>query len=457
MFGKIDEMQSRLAHVKELLPLVHQKMVDNHIPGGIGTERSDWRAQQPIAQLISKETADPSIQRVYQECAPLPKLELLDKFRDDGQPSLMYYSYPQFFMEQWRELMEKETSTKKKKRMTKIKKRSTTGGSSVADAADKRSSPQLKQVQVEPTIPEESSIFAGGTDAENQNDEYAQIRMSTHGDQQTVSSGNTRTVEDEVIRPQASSSIATRSASSTQLKSSKKTAINLSEMSNALDALIDDFNTDPEQAPTETKSQSNKDKQSIHSSIKEKTATSVIAASASSSVLSNHEPSIRSLADVQSQSIPKSQSRTHIPVPPPPPPPPTGPLPKIPVETHASPAIPPPPPMPTSIVPPPPPPAPSHSTASPKPMSMGPLKIPENPVLRKTSGPEKHKPQPSLSDITSGVLSSAASRLKKPAELAPLQNVPTDARSVLLDSIRGKSVSSCFQIFTLLGSSLIAY
>jgi WAS family protein 2 len=115
---RLKSMQGRMESVKRVLPLVEKKMVADLSL----TDRPDWKAPPMMEQqLFLKGSANPSVEQVYNECFPVPNLAVLDKFREDGQTCMKFFSYPQFFMEQWKLLMEKEQQQRKLKKKGKKK------------------------------------------------------------------------------------------------------------------------------------------------------------------------------------------------------------------------------------------------------------------------------------------------------------------------------------------------
>jgi hypothetical protein len=84
------------------------------------TENNPLKYKLP-QQLFTKSSENSLIKSLYNTCDELPNLSRLDVFRTDGQNSFKFYSYPQFFVEQWTELMQKEDENvrKKKKKNTK--------------------------------------------------------------------------------------------------------------------------------------------------------------------------------------------------------------------------------------------------------------------------------------------------------------------------------------------------
>ncbi|KAJ3326549.1 Wiskott-Aldrich syndrome protein member 1 [Blyttiomyces sp. JEL0837] len=80
----------------------------------------DIRAR-PIVynNLFVKATENPSMKALYDSCAPPPALHVLDQYRTDGQKCMKFYSCPEYFVEEWRSLIQREQDLKKAKRIAK--------------------------------------------------------------------------------------------------------------------------------------------------------------------------------------------------------------------------------------------------------------------------------------------------------------------------------------------------
>ena len=118
---RLATVKSRVDGLKKLMPLVEKKMAKLFVGHSLGSERQDWKASASYdQQIFNPDTESLMIRRVYdQECLEHPNLAALDQYREDGQQSMKFYSYPRFFEEQWRALMEKEQAQRKKKKKAK--------------------------------------------------------------------------------------------------------------------------------------------------------------------------------------------------------------------------------------------------------------------------------------------------------------------------------------------------
>ena len=68
-------------------------------------------------EVTSRSTIPAAMLEVYENSEPVPELNSLNKFRDDGKMSLKFYTNPSFFFELWQEEMNKELESRKKKKV----------------------------------------------------------------------------------------------------------------------------------------------------------------------------------------------------------------------------------------------------------------------------------------------------------------------------------------------------
>ncbi|KAJ3337246.1 Wiskott-Aldrich syndrome protein member 2 [Gonapodya sp. JEL0774] len=115
---RISSIELRVDGLREKLDAVKQDVLKaGVVQSRLVTERLEWRP--PPASFTShftKQTEPASITSFYETLPPLPPLEILDEFRTDGQPSMKFFSYPQFFEEQWKVTIEKEEEEKRKRK-----------------------------------------------------------------------------------------------------------------------------------------------------------------------------------------------------------------------------------------------------------------------------------------------------------------------------------------------------
>lgn len=82
----------------------------------IGRERAAWRPQYRIASnFFTQASQSVEMREAYDRCPPIPDLDILDVFRSDGQSSMKLFSYPDFFVEEWKVLQ--GSSNKKSRRL----------------------------------------------------------------------------------------------------------------------------------------------------------------------------------------------------------------------------------------------------------------------------------------------------------------------------------------------------
>ncbi|KAI3648950.1 hypothetical protein MP228_006804 [Amoeboaphelidium protococcarum] len=151
---RLDSSAQRVEALKKVIPLVQEKMSSQLLTDGLGNERTDYKNPfAPDQQLFAAGPSDKNgshlplaIRDIYRKkCMAPPMLQMLDQFREDGSSSMKHYSYPQFFIEQWRLLMEKEAAKEEstlvttgagKKKKKKVKKDGESKKSKAVKAAD---------------------------------------------------------------------------------------------------------------------------------------------------------------------------------------------------------------------------------------------------------------------------------------------------------------------------------
>ncbi|KAI9206009.1 uncharacterized protein BJ171DRAFT_39347 [Polychytrium aggregatum] len=133
IFAELESHTSRIAdrialakekvdNLKQTLPVVALKMQSTTVINSLAPERFAFNPGHLTEwSLITKKTEPVSISKVYDRCRGPPELSRLDEFRTDGQNSLKQYTYPEFFLEEWKKLMAAEANTKPKKARKKEK------------------------------------------------------------------------------------------------------------------------------------------------------------------------------------------------------------------------------------------------------------------------------------------------------------------------------------------------
>ena len=70
-------------------------------------------------EATARSTMPDAMLTVYNNSEPVPDLNSLNVFREDGKMSLKFYTNPSFFFELWKEEMNKELENKKRKKVCK--------------------------------------------------------------------------------------------------------------------------------------------------------------------------------------------------------------------------------------------------------------------------------------------------------------------------------------------------
>eukprot|EP00834_Sanchytrium_tribonematis_P002075 NODE_58_length_28395_cov_1.465720.p4 type:complete len:496 gc:universal NODE_58_length_28395_cov_1.465720:24309-25796(+) len=112
----LGELYKRLSKLEQALPNIQDRLIAE--PFHLG------EAEKPQPTLISssflsKESRPMEMMAVYEKCKKPPELHKLDQFRSDGKTCMQFYSNPNFFVEEWKKVIEKENEEKKKKRKEK--------------------------------------------------------------------------------------------------------------------------------------------------------------------------------------------------------------------------------------------------------------------------------------------------------------------------------------------------
>jgi hypothetical protein len=104
---RIGQLQQRIEGLRSQVPQIEQLC-------GAGTDlsqnqRVEYKSNRTEkSQLFNPKTAMQPILKRHLANPPAPDLAPLDKFRSDGKPCIMFYTYPQFFLEEWAREQEKE-------------------------------------------------------------------------------------------------------------------------------------------------------------------------------------------------------------------------------------------------------------------------------------------------------------------------------------------------------------
>ncbi|KAJ3362495.1 WH2 domain-containing protein [Allomyces arbusculus] len=107
----------------------------------------------PLFGFLTRSTRPPAIAAAYAQCTAPPALDRLDAYRDDGMQSMAFYSYPDFFVDEWRKVMTKDEEERKKKKAARKAARSMQRQSAVAAAgAQRKRSTAKRKCQVTASI-----------------------------------------------------------------------------------------------------------------------------------------------------------------------------------------------------------------------------------------------------------------------------------------------------------------
>jgi hypothetical protein len=113
---RVSTIDARVAGTSEV---VRKSLASNR--SALVADRSDWTltCPEPPSQLLTPKTRPTVLQRVYTSIAAVPSLHELDCFRDDGQPCMKLFSYPQFFLDEWVRSNASADNREKKRRKKK--------------------------------------------------------------------------------------------------------------------------------------------------------------------------------------------------------------------------------------------------------------------------------------------------------------------------------------------------
>ncbi|KAI8806556.1 hypothetical protein BJ742DRAFT_855076 [Cladochytrium replicatum] len=94
-----------------------------------------------LMNMFKRESECRSIQAVYEKCDDPPNLRSLDPYRNDGESCMKLYSHPEFFLEEWKRAMTRESDERRarKKAARKLKRETNTAKVKV---------PQVKEIEV---------------------------------------------------------------------------------------------------------------------------------------------------------------------------------------------------------------------------------------------------------------------------------------------------------------------
>ena len=112
----LEELYERLSKLEQALPALQERLIKEPFQM---TEVEKPQLTIINSSYLSKESRPQEMAVVYEKCKKPPQLHRLDEFRSDGKTCMQFYSNPNFFVEEWKKVMERESEEKKKKRKEK--------------------------------------------------------------------------------------------------------------------------------------------------------------------------------------------------------------------------------------------------------------------------------------------------------------------------------------------------
>eukprot|EP00842_Homolaphlyctis_polyrhiza_P006143 jgi/Hompol1/652/HPOL_001485-RA len=117
---RITDINHMLEFAKSDMSIVEADIQNAAIRESLQRERYAWKTETVTASnMFTKSTQPACIAAAYQKCRPAPQLDVLDQYRNDGLPCMRFYSYPDFFVEEWKTLMVKDHDGKRAKKKAK--------------------------------------------------------------------------------------------------------------------------------------------------------------------------------------------------------------------------------------------------------------------------------------------------------------------------------------------------
>ncbi|KAJ3021397.1 hypothetical protein HKX48_008627 [Thoreauomyces humboldtii] len=114
---RISDVRSRIQSLKDATPQLEDKLLDAQLADSIGQEKFDWKSRPMVASnLFTRDSEDPLMREAYDACHEAPRLSEMDEYRTDSVPCMKLYSYPEFFAEEWRTLMQKEIDEERRRK-----------------------------------------------------------------------------------------------------------------------------------------------------------------------------------------------------------------------------------------------------------------------------------------------------------------------------------------------------
>lgn len=110
--ARIGRLQARIGQLRASVPAVEATCAASQ--DFSSNQRVQFKASRAeTSQLFQSGTAMQPIMTRHNANPPLPDLAPLDRFRADGKACIMFYTYPQFFLDEWVREQEKEMADRK--------------------------------------------------------------------------------------------------------------------------------------------------------------------------------------------------------------------------------------------------------------------------------------------------------------------------------------------------------
>jgi hypothetical protein len=113
---RITKLQNRVKDLGNKLPELEQEWEKQEMKS-FHREKNIWLSNHVIpCNFFTKATQNSFISAMYETCYSTPALQKLDEFRTDGKSSVSLFSYPEFFVDEWKILLQKDQDGKKAKK-----------------------------------------------------------------------------------------------------------------------------------------------------------------------------------------------------------------------------------------------------------------------------------------------------------------------------------------------------
>ena len=107
--SKTNAIKERIDNVYKYTPALETTLAQAKLGESMTYERYEWKQTPKIMNSFFTKESDPyPLRAVYEKCAPPPNVDILDEFRIDDMKCMRFYSYPEFFFDEWRRLEAKK-------------------------------------------------------------------------------------------------------------------------------------------------------------------------------------------------------------------------------------------------------------------------------------------------------------------------------------------------------------